>query len=239
MPTRCAACHPGSDRVFLHDHRRPRVRARRVVQTIATIAGDVRTTAALRIPPGRWDLRDGHAAERLDGAFVSANAFDMIAPRRFSVAACPTPTTHPGPRVAVLGRSGETRYGGDRPRSAAPYPQGTSVTLIGGCPTVRLPRDCGVSGWRCGKAQGWRPRSGMCARCRYSVGSRTDRRLTTRGGSRGIGIARHRTAGHQSKPSRRVVPINSRFLAIQRPGVGAFMTIGFIVSSSHAPTSPT
>ena len=71
---------------------------------------------------------DGHAAERLDGAFVTANAFDADRrPAGSRPRLRPRPTTRRArPAVAVLSRTvWETRYGGD------PAALGRTVTIDG------------------------------------------------------------------------------------------------------------
>jgi putative ABC transport system permease protein len=178
---------------------------------------------------------DERAADRLDGAYVMANAFDLIdiAPllgRSFTAS-----DDRPGAAgVAVLTRTAwEARYGADAGAVGRTFTlNGVPVTLIGVIPDR--------SGFP-GTAQIWTPLSqspGVTARRRdarslqvfgrVADGARIDEAV-----AEVTGIA-DRLAGEHPDTNRntraRVMPINSRFLGNARDGVWrAFIAVGFIV----------
>jgi putative ABC transport system permease protein len=178
---------------------------------------------------------DGRAAERLDGAYVTANAFDLIGTRpllgRSLAAADDTPGA---PGVGVLSRTAwETRYGADPGiLGRAVTLNGVPVTLIG-----VLPDRSGFPG----TAQVWTPLSqspGLAARTRdartlqvfgrVADGTRVDEAI-----AEVIGIGDRLASEHPDtnrNTRARVVPINDRFLGRATDGVWrAFITVGFIV----------
>jgi predicted permease len=172
---------------------------------------------------------DGRSAERLDGAYVTANAFDLIraAPligRNFTAS-----DDRPGAAaVAVLTRTAwETRYASD------PGALGRAIS-VNGVPATLI----GVMPDRSGfpsTAQIWMPLSARSRDAgalqvfgRVAAAARVDQAV-----SEVAGIA-DRLAGERPDANRntraRVVPINDRFLGRASDGVWrAFMTVSFIV----------
>jgi predicted permease len=178
---------------------------------------------------------DGRAADRLDGAYVTANAFDLLDIKPLLGRSFTASDDRPGAAgVAVLTRTAwESRYGADTGAVGRTMTlNGVPVTLIGVVPDR--------SGFP-GTAQIWTPLSqspGVAARKRdaralqvfgrVADGARLDEAITEV-----TGIA-DRLAGEHPGTNRntraRVVPINSRFLGNARDGVWrAFITVGFIV----------
>jgi predicted permease len=178
---------------------------------------------------------DGRAADRLDGAYVTANAFDLLDIKPLLGRSVAASDDRPGAAgVAVLTRTAwESRYGADAGAVGRTMTlNGLPVTLIGVIPDR--------SGFP-STAQIWMPLAqlpGVTTRTRdartlqvfgrVADGARVDEAIVEV-----TGIA-DRLAGEHPDTSRntraRVVPINSRFLGNARDGVWrAFITVGFIV----------
>ena len=172
---------------------------------------------------------DGRSADRLDGAYVTANAFDLIAATPLVGRSFTAPDDTPGAAaVAVLSKTAwETRYSSDRSAlGRAITVNGVPATLIGVMPDR--------SGFP-STAQIWMPLSarGRDARAlqvfgRVAEDARVDQAVTEV-----AGIA-DRLASERPDTNRnaraRVVPINDRFLGRASDGVWrAFITVGFIV----------
>ena len=172
---------------------------------------------------------DGRSAERLDGAYATANAFDLITATPLIGRSFTASDDKPGAAaVAVLTRTAwETRYASDRSAlGRAVTVNGVPATLIGVMPDR--------SGFP-GTAQIWMPLSarGRDARAlqvfgRVAEDARVDQAVTEV-----TGIA-DRLASERPDTNRntraRVVPINDRFLGRASDGVWrAFITVGFIV----------
>ena len=178
---------------------------------------------------------DGRAAERLDGAYVTANAFDLIGTRPLLGRSFSAADDIPGAAgVAVLTRTAwETRYGADAGvLGRAVTLNGVPVTLIG-----ILPDRSGFPS----TAQAWTPLShapGLAARPRdartlqvfgrVANDARVDSAI-----AEAIGIGDRLAGEHpdtKGKTRSRVIPINERFLGSATDGVWrAFITVGFIV----------
>ena len=243
MPTRCAVCRFRSpDRVLFIstvDDRgaRPRPVVRRTIATSPAGARQLPGLAAFRASP-MVVAGDGHAAERLDGAFVTANAFDAdrrpagARTRPFS-----RPTTRPGaPGGGARPESSwPSRYGADAGRdSAAPSPSTAHRRRSSAsCRTVGLPQHRDDLDGRSGRRRDSRPRS-RDARTLQVFGRVAGwRRASTTRVAEVAGIA-DRLATSTRTPTgntrARVVPINDRFLGSPTDPVWrAFMTVGFIV----------
>jgi putative ABC transport system permease protein len=178
---------------------------------------------------------DGRTADRLDGAYVTANAFDLIEIQPLLGRSFAASDDRPGAAgVAVLTRTAwESRYGADAGAVGRTISlNGVPVTLIG----IVADR----SGFP-GTAQIWMPLTqlpGVTTRTRdartlqvfgrVADGARVDEAI-----AEVTGIA-DRLSGEHPATNRntraRVVPINSRFLGNARDGVWrAFITVGFIV----------
>jgi predicted permease len=178
---------------------------------------------------------DGRAADRLDGAYVTANAFDLIDTTPLLGRGFTASDDQPGAAgVAVLTKTAwETRYGADRGALGRPITlNGVPVTLIGVVPDR--------SGFP-STAQVWTPLSqapNLAARTRdartlqvfgrVADGARVDQAI-----AEVTGIAERLASEHPDtnrNTRARVVPINSRFLGSASDGVWrAFITVGFIV----------
>jgi predicted permease len=178
---------------------------------------------------------DGRAADRLDGAYVTANAFDLLDITPLLGRRVTASDDRPGAAaVAVLTRTAwESRYGADAGAVGRGITlNGVPATLIGVIPDR--------SGFP-STAQIWTPlfqSPAIAARTRdartlqvfgrVADGARVDQAI-----AEVTGIA-DRLAGEHPDTNRStratVVPINSRFLGNARDGVWrAFITVGFIV----------
>ena len=178
---------------------------------------------------------DGRTADRLDGAYVTANAFDLIGTTPLLGRGFSASDDRPGAAgVAVLTRTAwETRYGSDRGTlGRAVTLNGVPVTLIGVVPDR--------SGFP-STAQIWAPLSQAPdlagrkrdARTLQVFGRVADGAPVDQAIAEVTGIA-ERLASEHPETNRntraRVVPINSRFLGSAADGVWrAFITVGFIV----------
>jgi predicted permease len=178
---------------------------------------------------------DGRAADRLDGAYVTANAFDLVGATPLLGRGFSASDDQPGAAaVAVLTKTAwETRYGSDRGAlGRAVTLNGVPATLIG-----VLPDRSGFPS----TAQAWTPLSqapNLAARKRDArtlqvFGRVADGARVDRATAEVTGIA-ERLAREHPETNRntraRVVPINSRFLGSATDGVWrAFITVGFIV----------
>jgi predicted permease len=178
---------------------------------------------------------DGHAAERFDGAFVSANAFDLIGTQPIFGRGLSASDDTPGAAgVAVLGRSAwETRYGADPAAiGRAININGRSVTLIG-----VMPDRSGFPGtaviwmplWQApALATETRDARTLQVFGRVADGSTVDAARAEVGGIADRLAMEH--PGTNRNTRARIVPINSRFLgSASDPVWRAFMTLGFIV----------
>ena len=178
---------------------------------------------------------DGRAADRLDGAFVTAGAFDIIGAQPVLGRSLVEADDGDGaPAVAVITRTAwDTRYNAD------PSVLGRSLTVNGVPAAVVgiLPDRSGFPG----TAQVWMPLShapGLATRkrdartlqvfARVARGVRVDEAV-----SEVSGIGEQLQRAHpdtDAKTRLQAVPINNRFLGNPRDPVWrAFMAVGFIV----------
>ena len=178
---------------------------------------------------------DGRAADRLDGAFVSAGAFEIIDARPIlGRTLIESDDVEGAPAVVVITRTAwETRY------SADPSALGRSLTVNGVPATLVgvLPDRSGFPG----TAQAWTPLAqapGLATRkrdartlqvfARVAAGVRVDEAI-----SEVSGIGERIQRAHpdtDAKTRLQAVPINNRFLGSARhPVWRAFMAVGFIV----------
>ena len=172
---------------------------------------------------------DGRSAERLDGAYVTANAFDLIPATPLIGRSFTASDDTPGAAaVAVLTRTAwETRYASDPGALGRPITvNGVPATLIGVMPDR--------SGFP-STAQIWMPLSarGRDGRALQVFGRVADAARVDQAVTEVAGIA-DRLAQERPDTNRntraRVVPINDRFLGRASDGVWrAFITVGFIV----------
>jgi predicted permease len=172
---------------------------------------------------------DGRKAERLDGAYVTANAFDLIQATPVIGRSFTASDDRPGAAaVAVLTRTAwQTRYASDRGAlGRAITVNGVPATLIGVMPDR--------SGFP-STAQIWMPLStrGRDARALQVFGRVADAARVDQAVTEVTSIA-DRLASERPDTNRntraRVVPINDRFLGRASDGVWrAFITVGFIV----------
>ena len=178
---------------------------------------------------------DGRAADRLDGAYVAAGAFDIIAARPILGRRLIVSDDVAGaPVVAVITRAAwEMRYDAD------PSALGRSLT-VNGVPAALvgiLPDRSGFPG----SAQVWLPLAhapGLATRkrdartldvfTRVAAGVRVDEAISE---VSGIGERlQHAHPDTDAKTRLQAVPINNRFLGSARhPVWRAFMAVGFIV----------
>jgi len=178
---------------------------------------------------------DGHAAERLDGAFVTANTFDLIGTQPILGRGLSTSDDEPGAAgVALLGRTvWETRYGADPAViGRAVTINGAAVTLIGvmpdrsgfpGTATIWMPL------WQApGLAAAKRDARTLQVFGRVADGARVDDAIAEVAGIADRLATEHADTNRNTRV--RAVPINSRFLgSASDPVWRAFMTVGFIV----------
>jgi putative ABC transport system permease protein len=203
-------------------------------RTIADGVRHYRGIAAFRPSPMAIS-GDGHSAERLDGAFVTANTFDLLGIQPVIGRGLSATDDRPGAApVAVLGRSvWEARYGADPAAVGRVVTiNGTPVTLVG-----IMPDRSGFPG----TASAWMPlwqAPGLAADKRdartlqvfgrVSDGSRVDEAVAEASGIADRLAAEH--PGTNPNTRVRVIPINARFLGSPADPVWrAFMTVGFIV----------
>ena len=229
---------PSSDRVLwlstLDDRGRERGISFADYQDIAAAVQQYTGIAAFESAP-MVVAGDGRAADRLDGAYVTANAFDLIGAAPVSGRGFAASDDAPGAAaVAVLTRTAwETRYGAD------PGALGRAIT-VNGVPATLI----GVMPDRSGfpsTAQVWTPMfqaPGLAARSRaartlqvfgrVADGARPDQAI-----AEVTGIADRLAAGHPEtnrNTRARAIPINERFLGSASDGVWrAFIAVGFIV----------
>ena len=172
---------------------------------------------------------DGRSAERLDGAYVTANTFDIIPATPLIGRSFTASDDKPGAAaVAVLTRTAwETRYASD------PGALGRAIT-VNGVPATLIGVMPDRSGFP-GTARIWMPLSarGRDARAlqvfgRVAEGAPVDQAVTEVAGIADRLAAERPDINRNTRA--RVVPINDRFLGRASDAVWrAFITVGFIV----------
>jgi predicted permease len=177
---------------------------------------------------------DGRAADRLDGAYVTANAFDLVGTRPLLGRSFTASDEEPGAAgVAVLTRTAwETRFGAD------PGVLGRVMT-VNSVPAAVIGVMPDRSGFP-GTAQIWIPLSqapGLTVRKRtrslqvfgrVADDARIDQAITEVNGIADRLASEHPDTNRNTRA--RVMPINDRFLGSATDGVWrAFITVGFIV----------